>query len=112
MHSLSDGSLYPWITTTMISMLRNKDGKYENVENARQVKWFSRSSTYAMVTLHALGILTATTHNKTGLIRYYGRWPVLLAGFYLCTFSAALFGFNFLNAYDAKNMAQKNEHIG
>lgn len=52
MHSLSDGSLYPWITTTMIDMLRNKDGKYENVKSARQAKWFSRSTTYAMVTLH------------------------------------------------------------
>ncbi|CAG9537606.1 unnamed protein product [Cercopithifilaria johnstoni] len=54
MHSLSDGSLYPWITTTMISMLRNKDGKYENVKNARQVKWFSRTTTHAMVTLHVI----------------------------------------------------------
>ncbi|VDM14158.1 unnamed protein product, partial [Wuchereria bancrofti] len=38
MHSLSDGSLYPWITTTMINMLRNKNGKYEYVKNARQAK--------------------------------------------------------------------------
>lgn len=52
MHSLSDGSLYPWTTTAMISLLRNKNGKYESVTNARQVKWFSRSTTYAMITLH------------------------------------------------------------
>lgn len=52
MHSLSDDSLYPWTTTTKINMLRKKNGKFENIKNARQVKWFSRNTTYAMVTLH------------------------------------------------------------
>ncbi|KAL3985247.1 putative integral membrane protein [Acanthocheilonema viteae] len=112
MHSLSDGSLYPWITTTMVNMLRDKDGKYENIKNVQQAKWFSRSTTYAIVTLHALGIFSATTHTKTGLIRYYGRWPVLLIGSYLCTFSIALFGFSFLDAYSTKKLAEKSKYIG
>uniref|UniRef100_A0A8R1TWA9 ascorbate ferrireductase (transmembrane) n=1 Tax=Onchocerca volvulus TaxID=6282 RepID=A0A8R1TWA9_ONCVO len=241
MHSLSDGSLYPWTTETAINMPRNKDGKYENIENAQQVKWFSRRITYAMVTLHAIlmiwswwfflsnailisryfktfwptveidhrpiwfqlhrggalisimlqtvaifliiiqsrfqlylwctrqctiqhcmkpthtwaglnayilavmqtvialnqfkwkfikrfyfrwfhrfvaivafvaassGILSATTLNKTGLIQNYGKWPILLVGLYLCTFSVVLFGFSFLDAYHAKKIAEKNE---
>uniref|UniRef100_A0A0R3RUS9 7TM_GPCR_Srx domain-containing protein n=1 Tax=Elaeophora elaphi TaxID=1147741 RepID=A0A0R3RUS9_9BILA len=134
MHSLSDGSLYPWITTMPINMLRNKNGKYENIKNARQAAWFSRSTTYAMVTLHGklifqartrrhyfifdnyfsrkARILSATTHNKTGLIRYYGRWPILLLGFYLCTFAAAQFTLNFLDAYSTKKLAEKSEYIG
>ncbi|VDM17193.1 unnamed protein product [Wuchereria bancrofti] len=62
--------------------------------------------------LVALGILSATSHNKTGLSRYYGRWPVVLVGLYLCTFSAALFALSFLDAYSAKKMAEKSEHIG
>ncbi|MCP9259747.1 putative ferric-chelate reductase 1-like protein [Dirofilaria immitis] len=228
MHSLSDGSLYPWMTTTTISLLRNKNGKYMNIENARQVKWFSQRTRYAMVTLHAIlmvwswwflisnailisrhfktfwpavqidqiplwfqlhrggtllsimlqtiaifliiiqsrfqlylwctrqctiehfvkpthtwasliayilaviqivvalnqskwkfverfyfrwfhRILTATTLNKTGLVRYYGKWPVLLVGLYLFTFSMALLSFSFLDVYHAKKLAEKSE---
>uniref|UniRef100_A0A1I8ERR1 DOMON domain-containing protein n=2 Tax=Wuchereria bancrofti TaxID=6293 RepID=A0A1I8ERR1_WUCBA len=54
MHSLSDGSLYPWITTTMINMLRNKNGKYEYVKNARQAKWFSRNTTWWFLLSNAI----------------------------------------------------------
>lgn len=60
----------------------------------------------------ALGIFSATNHTKTGLIRYYGRWPLLLIALYLCTFSTALFGFSFLDAFSRKKLVEKSEYIG
>lgn len=74
MHSLSDGPLHPWVTTTAVSMLRDKDGKYVNVENAHQAKWFPRNITYAMTILHGKSIFNKKGNFNRFFVFHFRRY--------------------------------------